>query len=60
MEKKERKLPQQNLKENGRSLKKLNIKDLLEVQGGLDSYEFMRDCSSYQCTSYATICHNNQ
>ena len=33
----------------------LSIRELLEVQGGLDMEEFMRDCESYQCVSAASV-----
>lgn len=33
----------------------LSIRELLEVQGGLDMEEFMRDCVYYQCKSAASV-----
>lgn len=33
----------------------LSIRELLEVQGGLDMDEFMRDCQDYQCNSAAVV-----
>lgn len=35
---------------------KLSLRDLLEVQGGLDFDDYMRSCISLQCKSGAVTC----
>lgn len=38
---------------------KLSLRDLLEVQGGLDFDDYMRDCNTAQCYIGAVGCVSN-
>ena len=58
MEDSEEKKAQEALEkqEENQTSRKLSLRDLLEVQGGLDSDDFMRDCTSAQCYVGSVVC----
>lgn len=45
-------------KEANQNPQKLSLRDLLEVQGGLDFDDYMRSCISMQCKSGAVNCES--
>ncbi len=46
-------------KEVSQNPQKLSLRDLLEVQGGLDFDDYLRDCDSGQCWIGAVACVSN-
>lgn len=46
-------------KEESQSPQKLSLRDLLEVQGGFDFDDYMRDCTEKQCYVGAVACTSN-
>lgn len=50
---------EQKLKDLVEDAEKLNVKELLEAQGGVDADLDNLDCYQGQCTIGATICDHN-